>query len=172
MNLIEACCDGKTKPVDPRRRRAVVVHRCGMGEDAMAISQAFQAPGAPGNVTGHHMPYTIVVTRAGRIEQALRIGDCGPHALAWNITGIGVAMVGDLRSEPPTALQRAALIQVCSALSGWLGGASVVWGHDELRNASTDPLKECPGRFLDMGAVRRDVELASIAACESAGIVF
>lgn len=172
LTRIGQCADGKDRAVDPRRRSSVVVHRTGMGNCALDISRAFQAEGPAGDATGHHMPYTIVIGRYGIVEQALRIGDYGPHALSWSITGIGVALIGDMRVEPPTRLQYDALIEVCSVLCGWLGGPSVVWGHDELRDATRDPLRECPGRYLDMGRVRSDVQEHSRLACENAGFIF
>ena len=171
-DLIAACDDGKDRPLDVNRRRIVIVHRSGMGDDAVAISRAFQAPGEAGDATGHQMPYTFVITRDGAVEQALRIGDYGPHALSWSIEGIGVALVGDMREEPPTGYQRQSLIRLCSTLGRWLGGSTVVWGHDELVNASRDPNKECPGRLLCMDALRRDIDVENREACEAVGIVF
>jgi len=171
-NLIAFCDDGRERLIDVNQRRIVVVHRCGMGEDAVSVASAFQAPGQAGSATGHQMPYTFVVTRQGDVQQALRIGDVGPHALAWNVPGIGVALVGDMREEPATTEQRASLIELCRVLCGWLGKDECIWGHDELKGGSKDLSKECPGRYLDMGALRRDVEAATCYTCESAGIVF
>lgn len=172
LTRIAQCADGHERAVDPKRRSAVVVHRTGMGSTAEEVSKGFQRAGPAGDATGHHMPYTIVIGKHGQVEQALHISDYGPHALAWSMPGIGVAVVGDPRVEPLPRLQYEALIEVCSTLAGWLGGASVVWGHDELRDATRDPLRECPGRYLDMGQVRRDVQEAARLACEDAGFIF
>jgi len=39
-----------------------------------------------------------------------------------------------------------------------VGGVDgVLFGHDELKGASKDPRKECPGRFVSMNSVRAEV---------------
>jgi hypothetical protein len=172
VDRIEACADGRIRPVDPHQRRVVIVHRTGMGADAAAVSRAFQSHPEAGAATGYQMPYTIVIRRDGVAEQALRIGDAGPHARAWNLTGIGVAVVGDPRHEPLPPVQYTSLVAVCATLAGWLGGAVTVRGHDELRRASGDPQKQCPGEYLPMQRLREDVSRAAQLACEAAGFVF
>lgn len=169
---IDACRDGRERSVPLSERRYVVVHRSGMGANAKTISEGFQAPGEAGDATGRQMPYHIVIGRYGSVEQALRLTDHAPHALSWSRPGIAVAVAGDPRVEPPTRLQYEALVEVCVVLSGWLGGAEVVRGHDELRDGSRDPARECPGRFLDMRKLRADVKEASRLSCENAGFYF
>jgi len=172
VNRIAVCDDGRFRTVPPSKRRYVIVHRSGMGETAPAIAAAFQSSEGPGSATGYQMPYHIVIGRYGSIEQALRLTDHAPHALAWSVSGIAIAVVGDPRIEPLTRLQYESLVKVCAVLSSWLGGASVVRGHDELKDGSRDPNRECPGRYLDMTALRADVEEASRMTCESTGFVF
>lgn len=139
--------------------------------DAIEIARAFQAPGPAGEVTGYQMPYTIVVRPDGGVEQALAIGDVGPHARAWNIAGVGVALVGDQRHEAPPKPQYDALIWVCTVFAGWLGGAAHVFGHDELKGGSANARKECPGDKLDLQRLRGDIGDATASAVTKAGFV-
>lgn len=164
---IDACQDGAERLVDLSSRTCVVVHRCSLGATAEEIATVYAQHPDIGPLTAFQMPYTIVVG-PNEIEQALRLGDYGPHALAWS-SGIGIAVVGDFRERPPSQWQYDALLQVCHTLSGWIGGAERIFGHDELEGGSRDPDKRCPGAALDMDRLRADVRAADLARVECAG---
>lgn len=172
-NAIDECSDGRTRDIALRLRRALIIHRSGMGETAADISQAFQdREGEAGRCTGWQMPYTFVIRKDGTIEQALRVGDYGPHARAWNVTAIGLALVGDFRQHPATPEQWQALVDFCTLTCSWLGGVSTIFGHDEVQGGRKDRAKECPGEYLDLAYLRDEVTAGYRYALDSAGVVF
>lgn len=155
------CDDGILKIRDLDTVNRVVIHRIAesLGLYAAAIAKSFKdtsTPTSAGSYTGGEMPYTFVIGKDGHVEQALEIGEIGPHARMWNRVGIGVACIGDFRKAPPTPEQYAALVDLCTLLGWWLGGINLV-GHTDLKDASSDPKKECPGRFLSVQKLAVDV---------------
>ena len=69
-NRIEECDDGKQRALNLEARRLLVIHRCGLGEDAEDIAASFLDV----EETGGQMPYTFVVRRDGTVEQPLALG--------------------------------------------------------------------------------------------------
>ena len=174
VDCIAQCATHDTtfRPLAEDRRSRLVIHRTGLGEHAEEICAAYAHDPAAAAVTGGQMPYTFIVTRSGIIEQALRVTDIGPHARAWSSTGIGVGIVGDFRSEPPTPEQWQALRVLAHVFSGWLGGPNAIVGHDELPNYSHDLTKRCPGELLEMTRLRWEVYAADRARVACLGVVF
>lgn len=154
-------------------RSVYTVHRTGLGESAQEVARAFEG-GNPdaARATGGRMPYTHVVARDGRIEQALGWADVGPHASTWNLRSASVAVVGDFRTHEPTNEQWDSLVWLCSLASVLIGGAAGLYGHDELDGGSRDPHKECPGKRLDMGILRACVRDSILRLCTDAGMVW
>lgn len=152
-NCIAACGDGRARSIGLHRRTRLIIHRCEVGQTAAEISKAFTTDPELKPYTGSEMPYTFVIRRDGTIEQALPLSEYGPHARRWSIEGIGVACVGDFRKERPTPQQWDSLVELCVAFIPWLGDGSI-FGHTELRDASHDPNKVCPGKLLDLNALR------------------
>jgi hypothetical protein len=107
----------------------------------------------PGSYSGGETPYHLLVRTDGTIDQCLEIGDMGSHARRWNTSALGVAVVGDFRSHPPTAKQWDSLVDICALLLSW---GCCVRGHDEMLGAG-NPDKRCPGRHLDMAQLRESV---------------
>lgn len=166
VNRIPDCDDGEHKSINLKDRRLLVFHRCGLGETAEDIAASFQTIDA----TGGQMPYSFVIKRDGTIEQALPVGDYGPHARKWNTFGIGVAVVGDFRSETPTIMQWDAAIRLCVSFAGW--ATDGIKGHDELPGGSSDGTKRCPGPMFDMELLRDSVHDAVAQRLYGAGIIF
>ena len=71
---------------------------------------------------------------------------------------VGVACIGDFRHAEMPQAQWDQLVAICAALSGMFGLEPVeaIHAHDALVGASSDPEKECPGRFVDMTRLRRE----------------
>ena len=147
----------------------LVVHRIGpkLGEvnvhGAEDVAAAFSQH--PEWKTGGQMPYNFIIREDGTCEQALALSDAGMHSLKFNARSIGVALVGDFRTSPPTADQMDALTSLCMLWVQhlWARGvyrkvSEVVVGHDALPGASSDPSKACPGRKLDMKQLVAEVE--------------
>ena len=158
-------------PIDCRS--VYTVHRTGLGETAAEIAEAFTG-GCPeaAAVTGHCMPYTHVIRRDGRIEQAIPWTQVGPHAAAWNTRSASVAVVGDFRREKPTAEQWDSLVWIATVASLLIGGADGIYGHDELDGSRRDVSKACPGKLLSMQLLRGSVRERILRLCHDAGMVW
>lgn len=145
--------------------QGVVVHRIEVSQedstyrdDPFDVLRFFREHPIGVGATGGDMPYPVLITPDGRVTQTLPLLRISPHAVRHNPTTIGVAALGDFRREPPSALQREALVWVCAALLAQCQHeAPILFGHDELSEATRDPNKECPGRHLDMNALRAEV---------------
>lgn len=162
-NRIAQCDDGKVRSRALKDITCVVVHRIEreLGLDAESIAKSFrnQEKYAAGSYTGGQMPYTLVICEDGDVQQALALSDVGPHAKKWNTPGIGIAVIGDFRYDPPKAAQWVHLVELSVELLRWLGvGSAALYGHDELEGGSGDPNKKCPGKNLDMHMLRTEVQ--------------
>ncbi len=149
------CASPRTRPRKVEKIDLIVIHRCDIAEDAVQTARVFIDDPAMKQYTGGMMPYTFYICKNGIIEQALPVGDLTPHARRWNARGLGVALSGDFREDRPTQAQMRALVMFCRMWSGM--GIEQIKGHDELAGGSIDPDKSCPGRFLNMNQLRREV---------------
>jgi N-acetyl-anhydromuramyl-L-alanine amidase AmpD len=72
---------------------------------------------------------------------------------------IAVAALGDFRSRAPHMPQWAGLTLLCCHLAAKyrISPLSVV-GHDEIPGGSSDPDKQCPGRYLNMDFLRKSID--------------
>ena len=110
--------------------------------------------------------YHYVVERDGTVVSGRSLSLQGAHCAAggMNFYGIGVALLGNLENHPPLAAQRTSLnnllLELCRRFNI---PAQRVLGHREVPGAAT----ACPGRNLDMAAVRD--ELAKLLAEQDAG---
>ena len=154
-------------------RSIYTVHRTGIGETAAEIRYGFEG-GCPeaAAVTGSKMPYTHVIRRDGRIEQALPWTEVGPHAYAWNTRSASVGVVGDFRDHEPTAEQWDSLVWLCTVAALVVGGADGVYGHDELGDGRRDKSKACPGPRLEMRLLRAQVRERILRLCADGGMVW
>lgn len=134
-----------------------VNHRIDVGETAEAIAEFFATHPDGLEATGGQMPYPLVITRSGVIQQALELGDWSPHAMRFSFSGLGIGWIGDFRKHPPTEAQLSTGLWITTLLMGW--GLRIV-GHTELKGAARDPDKQCPGDLLDLAWLRREARRA------------
>jgi hypothetical protein len=180
INIIEDCDDGKRSERSLDAVEALAVHRIGFDDWTQAqleaaspieIARRFIDDPEVAKYTGGELAYTLLLDHKGVWWQCLRLGDTGKHARRWSVPAIGVGVIGDFRVRPPTPVQRAALVDGLARLAhafgidplGRFGAYPTVprlAGHDELPGGSADPKKRCPGKFLPMADLRRDVALA------------
>lgn len=158
-NHIAACRDRRRVELRPEQRKGWCTHRILLPgcPDAQSIAAAFKdrRQFAAGSYTGGEMPYSIIVTADGRVQQALELCEFGPHALdRWSKRYVGVAAVGDFRKHSPAPMQWEALARVCALLALWTGDAEGI-GHTAIRYDWDG--KVCPGRFLSMTTLRAAV---------------
>jgi hypothetical protein len=146
----------------------IIVHRIEVsqedptfGDHPAEVIRFFATHPIGQKATGGKMPYPLLVDPSGVITQCLPLGVVSMHARKFNQRSIGVALVGDFRTRAPSAAQRQTLV--------WLGAhllhrlqlpVEAVCGHDGLDGGSTDPDKECPGRYLPMASLRADIAAA------------
>ena len=95
-------------------------------------------------------PYHYIVW-GGRIYFMVSEGLQTPHARKYNRESIGIAVLADYQTVKDTK----ALIDLLDMLSNIYSlGPSDVYGHTELKGASSDPKKVCPAPVVDMDYVR------------------
>jgi len=153
VNRISECFDASHRS-RKKQIEGEIVHRFGLNlaHDAAGVARFARLDA---NV-GSKMAYTFVVLEDGTIEQALPLDAIGWHARGWSETHLGIAVLGDFRKHLPTVNQLQALIELLAELSAMRG--SITFGaHDQFPNSSNDPNKQCPGEFLDCGALRDQV---------------
>ena len=101
----------------------------------------------------HRCPYHLLIRTDGVIDHLLPVFLVAHHARKWNRASIGVAVVGDFRSDAPTTQQWHTVTQLAAVFHA-IGFD--VWGHTELREASHDPAKVCPGPLMPMQRLRSE----------------
>jgi N-acetylmuramoyl-L-alanine amidase len=146
--------------------RGLVVHTVGVRGDSSAASiRKFhvtkddpRTPAKEGN-GWRDIGYHFVIRKDGRVEQGRPLDQAGAHLEGANDTW-GVCISGDGDSEPWTDAQWESFLTLAETVcrrEGW--GADKVIGHREgpaKFGAKATP-KRCPGRLVDMAAVRARV---------------
>ncbi len=76
----------------------------------------------------------------------------------FNEHGIGICLIGNFEQDRPTAKQMQTLQQLICLLSEQTGiGPTQIFGHGEITHKTA-----CPGRYVSMPAVRRNVAAAMV----------
>lgn len=122
--------------------------------DVYALCETFRDNKLLG--TGCWMPYSVLIRRDGTAEQCAPLKIRTAHARSWNVSSIGIALVGDFDQQPPFSAQWRSLVCVISSLAMLNGGLDIV-GHTDLYAASGDPNKHCPGKYLNLRQVEIEV---------------
>jgi hypothetical protein len=164
MIHVEQVLSHRQRPVrDYARLDTIAVHRTGWHSKELFIDHGYLPN--PESLdkfyasVGVTWPYTFTVGFQGQVWQSYLIEAATPHAGAFNVPAIGVAVIGDFRFTPPTTPQYDALTHLLARLCRWRPLA--IKGHaPELGpRATSDPTKRCPGALLSMDQLRRDVAL-------------
>ena len=176
INRIAECSDRTVRRRDLSAVSRIIVHRIdGLGESAIEICDRFQTDPDVAKYTGGENPYHFFILRSGQVEQACPLVEMTYHARRFNLAGIGVACIGDFRKHEPPQEQWRSLVDLCAVLRIWR--ELVIVGHTELGSSATsDPAKECPGRYLPISGLIQDVQVVerltrerSVVDC---GIIF
>jgi len=140
--------------------RGIAVHTVGVKGDtsAASIRKFHMAPKPTGN-GWRDIGYHFVIRKNGRLELGRPLDQAGAHLEGANDTW-GVCISGDGDSEPWTPDQLEAFLDLAEILcrqQGW--GADRVVGHREgpAKFGGAPTTKRCPGRLIDMAAVRAQV---------------
>jgi len=158
----------KYRQRDPNLITHCVIHRSGPWpaaygdpQDAQDLVNIFCHKEEVGKYVGYKMPYTFVLNPHNRVVyQSNYITAVTPHAKSQNKTGIGIAILQDLRNEALTPEAYVTLVKFCAYLRQTTGLDLTVAGHTDLPGATDDPDKECPGKMLDCARLDEDVRLA------------
>jgi len=165
--------DAMERPQEWREyEKNIAVHRCSIGSEAAEIARAYCTDPSLAAISKRQMPYTFVIRRCGMMEQALRVLDMAPHNAAFGFQAIGVALVGDFRTEAPTALQWHSLLVLCHVFSGWMKGVASVAGHDGFPVARYLHDVDCPGKYLDIRRLWDEVQRANLARVKCCGVTY
>lgn len=160
VNRLSLTGNLQTRERDISSLRWFVVHRFGwidrnefgvngVSPDAEGVSDFYAREPEASRATGGKPPYTFIIDHFGTVEQVYPVGAITPHATRFNVSGVGVAVLGDFRFVPPTDQQIKSLTELWSLFVSAWPGMSIV-GHTDLPNATKDVRKVCPGRNMDL----------------------
>jgi len=178
VNLLERLPWHKTKRW-PRRRlslvRGIALHCTGSGNQDPFVTNAYHISTACHISSGgipriaYHEFIDDEGTRYLCNEHHHRTYHCG----LWNRWTLGVVMAGPGQREPPTVAQMqttlGALVELCLR-RGIL--PKKVRGHREWRLLAGKKLKACPGKYVNMDAVRLVVCVAMQQELRDVGLYF
>lgn len=140
----------------------IVIHRVGVNDrygikwddDPKAICDKFITDKDVGKYTGFKVPYHFIVNSHGMVGQCIPLSRQGSHAKSHNRNSIAIAAYGDFRTDEPSYVQVLTMRSLVEYLQIRFGvTADNVVGHSDLNGGSTDPLKECPGIYMDLRCV-------------------
>lgn len=101
--------------------------------------------------------YNYLIDYAGAVHIGRPLDIPGAHCTAYDMNrrGIGVALLGDFNEKKPTANQINSLYALCTKLCAVKHiQPECILAHGEVPGAAT----ACPGKHLDISAVRRVVK--------------
>lgn len=139
--------------------RGIVLHTVGVkGDSSMASIRRYHVEHNGWRDAGYHFG----VRKSGQVELGRPLSQLGAHTQGANDT-VGVCVYGDGDSEAWTSAQTDAVVLLCvehCRANGW--SAEAVCGHREApaRLAAAPTHKTCPGKLIDLDAVRARVASA------------
>jgi hypothetical protein len=162
-NRTEECRDRRRRLLSIEDIRVIAVHRLhlrrlGIADrdlDGPTMCRLFQTNDELHRVTRGENPYAVLGRTGGLLDQCTPLLEMGAHASVWNDDAIGVAVVGDWRTETPPPATWHSVKLLVAALS--VAFDARVMGHDELSGGSRDRRKECPGDLWPMDSFRSDI---------------
>lgn len=148
------------------RRDHIIVHHTGAEErDAAQVRRYHLSLG------WRDVGYNYILERDGRVVEGRPLNVPGAHCRSgeMNRRGIGVALIGNLDNHPPARRQVEVLPQLLRRLMKEHGiSCERVLGHREVPGAAT----ACPGRYLDMHALRRRLDEGDPGSPPRDGVLF
>lgn len=142
--------------------RGIVLHTVGVrGDTTAAAIRKFHVAPPPAGRGWADIGYHRVVRKDGTVEPGRALWQAGAHLEGANDT-LGICIAGDGDVEPWATAQTAAVVGLCVEWCrhyGW--DASRVVGHREgpARFGAKPTGKTCPGKLVDLDAVRALVAL-------------
>lgn len=140
--------------------RGIILHTVGVKGDTGAASiRKYHVEHNGWKDIGYH----FVVRKNGSVELGRPLAQAGAHAQGANDT-IGICVSGDGDTEAWTPAQWDAVLKLCAThcrAHGW-DPARAVGGHREVVRmfGGVPTTKTCPGKLIDMSAVRTAVAAA------------
>ena len=151
VGCIASCGQGSYHRRHVQDIKGLVIHRIDVGRTASEVAKWFRGYPSIGK-----MPYTFFIRKDGTIEQALPLSYRAPAGKILNDNFVHIALDGDFTKHPVTPDQALSLTKLATALCAGLDTLHVQ-GHMETAGSSSDPKKECPGKHLNMKALREYV---------------
>ena len=156
----------KHRKLDRKKIKRIVLHRIELGGGILDAVDAFlDCEPAELEAFRGMFPYHFGIDKDGSCYQLLPLSRAGVHAREWNSCSVAIACFGDFRREEPTKDQWMACVNLCRSLEHVLLGAGI-WGHDELKDGSSDPYKKCPGRYWPIPEFLGDVRHQPITGAD------
>lgn len=97
--------------------------------------------------------YHYVIDKQGRVYKTNHADVISYHASGINSISLGVCLVGNFDVEQPPAAQWQALVGLLKDLMAAYG----VKPHNVIGHREVPAPKSCPGRNIDMDALRREI---------------
>lgn len=139
--------------------RGIILHTVGVSGDAtVAAIRKYHVEHNGWRDIGYH----FLIRKSGAVEPGRPLAQLGAHATGANDT-IGICVAGNGDVEPWTPAQHSAVIALCVEKCRAHGfGADRVGGHREVVRlfGGAPTSKTCPGKLIDMSAVRDSVKAA------------
>jgi len=171
-DVIDVCLNGGNPDRGNWRLTGLVLHRFKIQDIDSGVGVAELLKTEP--TVGRCMSYHFVVRTDGTIDQCLPLNKIGWHAMKHSRYTLGIAVIGDFREHEPTEEQVKSLVWLVKQFGAVFGRFDVA-GHTNLKNATSDPTKICPGPLLDarklISQVKLEHKLSGIVRLEEAGVV-
>ncbi len=168
--------------ISPRRWKVIVVHHSAAENATPQGMDAWHHKRGWSNGLGYHF---VIGNGVNYPDGQLYVGprwrgqETGAHCKSsagrymgvwrdsnfFNEQGIGICLIGNFQSESPTPAQLRTLQDLICLLSQETGiAATQIYGHGEITHKT-----ECPGRYMNMASLRRNVAAALSRPAPTAG---
>lgn len=106
------------------------------------------------------IPYTFLITEAGRIFQGHSTNRIGAHTKNYNTSGIGISFIGNYENLVPSKAQLDALLWLLRYLrdTNALAGTAILKGHYQVAATA------CPGKNVKPHIAAIDAESKKVAS--------
>lgn len=143
----------------PRHQTKRYKRRNPKGINTIVVHHSATSSGSPQAFAKYHVEsngwpgigYHYVIGKDGAVHLTNHETAISYHAAGVNTNSIGICLVGHFDQEKPTQAQISALVELCRDIKGRLGITRII-GHREVPAP-----KSCPGKNLDMDALRAEV---------------
>lgn len=163
MEIKETDLEFRSFPEDRYSTNRIVVHHTAgpVNQSVLDIHRYHRSKGWLG------VGYNLLQDKEGAWHEGRGIDKQGAHAFGYNSNSVGICLIGNFEEDALSSDRWESLVQMCSFLCLQYGlEYTDIVGHRELPGAST----LCPGKHIDLSALRRAVLRQPIPDNDSASI--